>query len=129
MRNGPLALLPQKVQYVASGAASFFAENAVFSLCFYALSFNYAWANILSIAVAAMVNFYLNRQFVFKNSTKQIHHQVILYGCLLIMNLVISTLLIGLLIEFMPVYAAKLTATVLVVCWTFVIYKKIIFKN
>ncbi len=113
-----------------SGALSFCVENLFFNLFFYIVALNYVASNIGSISIALVVNFFVNRYFVFQlvkgNSIKQFVRYLILVAC----NLTVSTLLIGMLLQAgVEGYIAKFVVTVIIVCWTYIIYNKVIFKE
>lgn len=125
------ALNSQLIRYLLSGITTFLIENIVFSIGFYLVNVSYVYANITSICIAVLVNFYINKKFVFKNNNQiKTQFQFFLYIVLVLINMVVSTWIIGLLLnEGIPGYIAKFVATAAIVFWTYIIYKKIIFTS
>ena len=122
-------LANQTFRYLLSGILSFSVENISFSVFYYLLSMDHVASNILSIIIALIVNFFVSKKFVFRDHEEaKMKTQFAKYALLVLVNLIISTNLIGLLIDkSVPAYVAKFMVTCLVITWTYFIYKKIIF--
>lgn len=120
------------IRYVISGIASFLTENATFSLVYYIIGTNARVANVFSILVALVVNFILNKYYVFTTAddTGRKPAQLIQYLVLIALNLAISTYLIGVLVDMgVPGFISKIFTSTLIITWTYIIYKKIIFRD
>ena len=88
---------------------------------------------VLSVSIAywtsIVYNFTLNRLWSFEASKGMVPRQILLYGCLLLFNYLITiTIVAGLESLGMSEYIAKLFALVLTISWTYILYKKIVFK-
>jgi len=77
-----------------------------------------------------VLSFLLNRYWSFKSTSTNALKQFILYGILFIVNLGISNLLMMLFIDTFGIapMISKIMAIGILMCWNFVIYKKVIFK-
>lgn len=94
--------------------------------------------SILSLGLALSVttaywisigyNFLMNRYFSFQASEGLVPKQMILYGCLLFFNYLV-TILIVFILESIGVseYIAKMLALGVTVTWTYLLYKRIVF--
>jgi putative flippase GtrA len=122
-------LANQTFRYLLSGILSFSVENVSFSVFYYALSMGHVVSNVLSIVIALIVNFFVSKKFVFRDREEaKVKTQFAKYALLVLVNLIISTNLIGFLIgKSVPAYLAKFLVTCLVITWTYFIYQKIIF--
>lgn len=122
----------QAIRYIISGICSFLTENCTFLLFYYLLELSPMIANISSICIALSVNFFLSKYYVFSNpkNTSRITKQLPSYLLLVACNAAISTYSITILIAHsVPAYLAKLLITTLIICWTYFIYKRYIFKK
>ncbi len=119
------------VRYVISGILSFIIENVVFSSSADIVGLTVVYSNTISILIALLVNFFVSKNFVFQNKTKhKPFRQFSLYAGLVLFNLIVSTILINYLISYDVIgYVAKFLVTSLAVVWTYIIYKKIVFKE
>jgi putative flippase GtrA len=87
-------------------------------------------ANALSFLCGLTISFSLNKYWVFK-SEKPASAEFTKYFALAAINLGVSTLLIGLLVNvanIMPLIAKPMTI-ILIALWNYVIFSKYIFKN
>lgn len=127
-----MVLLEKRVvRYILSGILSFAVENTSFIIFYYPLHLEVKVANIFSIGVALIVNFFVSRSFVFRHkgtkmvATKQFSQYIVL----VLFNLTISTLSVAALVHRgVPGIIAKPAVTSVIVCWTYIIYKRLIFK-
>jgi len=129
---GTTAIPARIIKYVVSGAISFGVENGSFLFLFYAWQVNVAVANVLSIAVALLVNFALNKYFVFNNASSSLktRHQFARYVPLVSFNVLVSTLLVSALVHWrVPGFIAKPSVTLVVASWTYLAYKRFIFAS
>jgi putative flippase GtrA len=122
------------VRYGFVGGASFIVEYSSFLLLYGSIGIDYRIANIGSMLLSLSFNFILNRRMVFgiKGAflSKKTSVHLTKYLALAVFNILMSTLVIGALVHWgVKEYVAKLIAIMLVVSWTFIIYKTIIFKE
>lgn len=88
----------------------------------YAVSFAY-WVSIA-------YNFTLNRIWSFKATEDMVRKQIIYYGILLLFNYLVTLGVVwGLESMGLSEYIAKLFALALTITWTYLFYKKFVFKN
>jgi putative flippase GtrA len=122
---------PKVVRYIASGLLSFLVEIVSFMISFYAISAGVEVSNIISISIAVVVNFVVSKHYVFKgsNGSARTRRQFMRYSVLVGINLVVSTILVSRLVKLdVPAYVAKPFVTLLVAAWTYIAYKRAIFK-
>ncbi|NLW27622.1 MAG: GtrA family protein [Hungateiclostridium saccincola] len=92
-------------------------------------TYRYLLANAIAYVVAFWYNFLLNRFWSFKSKVN-IFKQLKQYSALFIFNLIIASVLLYLLsdkIGIMP-KISKILVMGMLVCWNFVLYKKVIYK-
>ena len=124
----------QLLKYVFTGGLSFAIEYSSFLLFASFMKIDYRLSNIASMLIALSINFYLNRRYVFMANggleSSSVSTQFIKYIILLVFNIIASTAIIGLLVDReVEKYIAKLIAVMLVVSWTYLAYKLVIFKK
>lgn len=133
--------LMQFVKYVTVGFSSFCGEYLLFNLI-YNVSKNKTFtagvfsftgsmlANTVSIFIAFWFCFVLNRIWSFK-SKGNIYRQLIYYSILFVVNLFISNTIIHQFEVWFMISPriSKLFAMGAIVCWNFLIYKFIIYKE
>jgi len=120
------------LKYLISGGSAFLAEYSIFLFLFYVLiKNNIVLANMISYVSGFLVSFLLNRSWVFKsaNHRYKLQHQATMYVALGILNLVISTIAIKILHNYLPGYAAKIVTVVAIAAWNFVVYQKLLFRD
>lgn len=120
------------IKYIFSGITTFIIENLAFLVAFYAMGLNAVSSNMISIFMSAIYNFSVSKYFVFSSTKKKgrTGYQAVYYGVLVLSNAMISTLIIKLLIEEgLDAYIVKPLVTLVIVSWTFFVYKFIIFKK
>lgn len=118
-------------RYIASGILSFIVEYGVFLVLFYLLGLEVKISNILSVSVALLVNFFVSKNYVFVSNSysKKTSHQFLAYVALVLTNVTLSTVVVSFLVHHnIAGYIAKPIVMVLIAGWTYIIYKKVIFK-
>ncbi|NSW92611.1 MAG: GtrA family protein [Firmicutes bacterium] len=121
--------LRQFLKYVTTGGISFGAEYTMFYMLFRILKLWYIWSNSIAMTFGFTISFFLNRFWSFK-SQGNAYRQFIMYGVLFLVNLFISNMLMLLFSGTFGIkpLISKLVTVGILVCWNFVIYKKVIFK-
>lgn len=121
-------------RYLFVGVITVIFEYSTFVVLNQLLHVNYKLSNVCSMIVAVLINFTLNKYFVFKiepssaRSNTQI--QFLRYIVLFLFNLMLSTFIIGLLVRTgLKTYIAKLVSICVITAWTYLIYKAVIFKG
>jgi len=97
------------------------------------LKIDYRLSNVISIVAAVSLNFVLNRNYVFENTNIIVNSrnskQFIKYIVLLLFNMIMSTVIVGSLISMgIKSYISKLISIIMIVSWTYFVYKTVIFK-
>lgn len=116
-------------RYAITGLIAFGVEYTTFYLLYHIFGLWYVWSNSIAMTVAFSISFTLNRFWSFK-SRENIFRQFIMYGTLFIINMIISNVVMLLLTDILGIkpLLSKLVAVGMIVCWNFVINKKVIFK-
>lgn len=117
----------QVLTYLLVGGSTALLELVLFQLLFQFSGLGPALSNIIAVVVSTACNFLLNG-FVTFQSSSNLTRSIVLYLALFLFNLWFSTTVITLLIDVgcLPVLA-KLATMVCIVCWNFVLYKKVVF--
>ena len=120
------------VRYILSGILSFIIENSTFLILYYPLHLEVKLANVISICVALTVNFFVSKYYVFEDKASLIYakKQFVKYTALVAVNLFISTVIVSTLVHHgLKGYLAKPMVTVVIAAWTYIAYKKLVFRN
>lgn len=100
----------------------------LFQLLYYLAGWSVAVANVTAVATATVCNFLLNRGFTFQSTSNPVRSAV-LYGVLFAFNTCFSTVVISLLVgQGIDATLAKLATMVCIVCWNYVLYRKVVFR-
>jgi len=120
----------QFLKYGISGGLAFILEYSSFFILNNLIGLWYVWSNSIAMTLGFVLSFLLNRYWSFKSTSTNALKQFILYGILFIVNLGISNLLMMLFIDTFGIapMISKIMAIGILMCWNFVIYKKVIFK-
>lgn len=124
-------LSTQVLKYFFSGGATFSVEYASFLIFVYCFSFSVWIGQILSYCIALAVNFWLLKNWTFRQSSAQhTRIQIVRYLLLVVINMPLTALMINMLHKAgMEAFLAKLVVVSAVAIWNYVIYSKLIFKN
>lgn len=119
-------------KYLLAGGSAFTTEYILFFLLFSVLSAQVYVANSLSFCGGLIVSFTLNRGWAFKSDDfhHRGHHQLVMYVCLAICNLLLTNVIIGLLKKFhIDPLVGKIAAMLFIVVWNFFIFRLVIFRE
>jgi putative flippase GtrA len=121
--------LHQFIKYATTGGIAFCVEYVTFYLLYSILGLWYIWSNSIAMTVAFSISFTLNRFWSFK-SKGNAFKQLIMYGTLFLVNVFVSNMVMLLFTDVLGIkpLLSKLIAVGIIVCWNFVINKKVIFK-
>ncbi|MDB5180431.1 MAG: hypothetical protein JWO54_189 [Candidatus Saccharibacteria bacterium] len=122
-------LIVRLTKFLLSGGTAALVEYVVFLLLQHFMV-GLLIANSISFLCGFVVSFILNRSWVFSSNgavKKQLGSYTILAG----INFLISNGVLWLLVEALniPSPVAKLFTMVMIACWNYVLFSKIIFKN
>lgn len=119
----------QAVRYVVTGLSSAAFEFAFLFVFKDLVGLSVIASNSTALAIVFWFNFLMNRYWSFKSKTK-LSKQLAMYLVLFIFNLGASDLIMYLLVDrlSMQYLLAKVFAIGAVVCWNFILYKKVIYK-
>lgn len=123
-----ITTITQGFRYVVVGGISALFELLLFLGCYELLHVPAAYSNIIALVSSTIVNFSINRQWSFKSSAN-LAGSMIKYGILFLFNLGFSTFVVTWLIGLgLPAVLAKFITMACIVCWNFVLYRKVVFK-
>ena len=92
------------------------------------ITHNIIIANIIARIISSICNFSINKKLVFKSS-KNIKDEIIKYYSLVIIILILNTIILKILSNFITPYIAKIIVEILLFIINYIIQKKIIFKG
>lgn len=123
--------IKQFLKYGISGGLAFILEYSTFYILNNLAGLWYIWSNSIAMTLGFVLSFLLNRYWSFKATSANALKQLIMYGILFVVNLGISNLLMMLFIDALGINSmiSKILAIGVLMCWNFVIYKKIIFRQ
>jgi len=119
----------QIMRYLITGICSAAIEFSLLFVFKGLMGLSVVVANSIALSIVFWFNFLMNRIWSFKSKMK-LSKQLGMYSLLFLFNLGASDLIMYLLTDrlSMQYLLAKVFATGTVVCWNFVIYKKVIYK-
>ncbi len=122
--------LQQLVRYLVTGVGSFLFEYALFYVFLRWLGLYELVANSVAIFLAFCLNFTINRIWSFE-SKEPLLKQLLLYISLFAFNMLFSNGFIFAASSWLSIspLISKVLAMCLIVCWNFIIYKKVIFRS
>lgn len=117
----------QFARYLIVGICSASIELLFFT-SFRMLSVNLSLSNIIATIIATLFNFFVNRGWSFRTSSK-LNRSSVMYLALFCLNMAFSTNAIGFMVK-LGVYEAfaKLITMALITMWNFIIYRKLVFR-
>lgn len=118
-------------KYLVIGTCAFVGEYGSFLALFKMVHLPLIAANSISFAVGLFISFGFNRHWSFKNESfhKRVHQQMVLYGGLALINLLLTNVIISLLSRAGVLPAvAKIIVMACVATWNFFIYRHAIFN-
>lgn len=121
----------QLFRYLVTGFTAFGMEYAFYVLLYKVVGLDYVLASMLVYALIFGFSFMVNRKWSFE-STGDIRRQTILYLLLFVFNLVVSNVfLLQFFTETLGISAliSPFLKMACVVCWNFLAYKYVIYKN
>lgn len=115
------------VRYVVVGALSIAIDYGFLLFLYRVMGMPLVVATPVAFLMALGVNFLLQQRWAFQASHAR--RQPVLFGLLVVANLVFTTLFITMLagVHIGP-EISKLAATALITAWNFILFKKVIFK-
>lgn len=121
----------QLMRYLVTGFTAFGIEYGLYVLLYKIVGFDYILASVVVYALVFGFSFMVNRKWSFE-STGDIKRQTFLYLMLFLFNLVVSNVfLLKFFTETLGINAliSPFLKMACVVCWNFLAYKYIIYKN
>ena len=117
-------------RYVLTGLMSFAIEYTLFYLLFNFAHLKDMYAHTLALSVTFWFNFIINRIWSFK-SKANLKKQLLQYFTLYLINLAITNALLYLLSHVLSLNPnfSKILVMGAVVCWNFILYKKVIYRE
>lgn len=103
-------------------------ELVLFQTFYSVLAVDVSLSNIFAVLIATAYNFLVNRTVAFKSSSN-LARSIVLYTLLFLVNLTITTVAITAMVNVgVNSILAKILMQACVVCWNFVLYRKVVFK-
>lgn len=117
-------------RYLVAGGLTFLTDYGLFLLLHYIFGFPVVYANTTSFIFSVIVNFSLNKTWVFDGKHKQkVTWQFSIYFILALINLALTNIFIYLLVNAgVWAFVAKLILVAAVAVWNYIIYRSVIFK-
>ena len=127
-------ILSKKIlRYILAGGSTFLLEYMSYLVLLYTLKVPLVLSITLGYVIALTYNFLMNKMWVFSANkhSKSLNTQMVLYLLLLGFNYIVNVsatyyLTVYLLV---PAYISRLLVMILIVCWNFIIYNKLIFTR
>lgn len=117
------------IKFIASGGTAAGVEFVVFFILEYYSGINTMAAQATSFCCGLVVSFILNKFWVFEAKSSSAYKKEAFFFLVLgVSNLVITTLLMGILPLYMPSFVAKIILMVCVAVWNYLIFNNIIFR-
>lgn len=115
-------------KYIIIGGTCALCELLLFTI-FEIIGLGIFVSNICSVVIATVINYSLNKFWAFESKERSIK-SLVLYLCLFAFNITFSSEFIMFLSNTgINSIVAKLISMILITCWNFVLYKKVIFKK
>lgn len=134
-------LLGQLVRSLIAGGTASLVDLSVFSLSVNVFRINYIISNTLSFALGLIVNYILNREWVFNKEVHNTGRDFLIFSLIGVFGLVLSNILLFVFIDLKLIYffvgfssdsfansASKVFVILLVFIWNFTARKKLIFS-
>jgi len=121
------ALIKQGARYLVVGFSSFALEFLLFAGLYELVAVHVVVSNVIAIIGSSLYNFIMSRSWTFKSSSSLLR-SVILYLLLFFWNQLFSSWTILFLMEQgISALFAKVVTMAIIVCWNFVLYRKVVF--
>ena len=115
-------------KYIIIGGTSALCELMLFTI-FQIIGMSIFISNISSVIISTIINYLLNKFWAFKSQTRSIK-SLVLYIGLFIFNITFSSQFIVILSNVgVKSIVAKFISMILINCWNFILYKKVVFKE
>lgn len=120
------------LRYILVGGFAYFAEMTTIYLLHNILGLSAVWSVAISFWIGFCMTFILQKIITFRNTSKHpktVAKQVFLYGMLVAFNYGFSLLMVYLLHNKLNVFVIRTLTIVIIVCWNYLIYSKLIFNS
>lgn len=115
-------------KYIIIGGTSALCELMLFTI-FQIIGMSIFISNISSVIISTIINYLLNKFWAFKSQTRSIK-SLVLYIGLFIFNITFSSQFIVILSNVgVKSIVTKFISMILITCWNFILYKKVVFKE
>lgn len=93
------------------------------------IGIHYLWSAAIAYSLGMATNYTLNKVFSFKNKSKKIARQFMLFAIVAIIGLLLNQIIMWLLVEYGGLYfmTAKMISICIVVLWSYYGHKKLTF--
>lgn len=119
--------IKQVLAYLLVGGGTAVLELALFQILYALTPLGAGVSNVVAVVVATACNFALNGTVTFQRSSN-LARSIMLYCLLFAFNTAFSTTIITMADSIgVPAILAKLATMACIVCWNFILYKKVVF--
>jgi putative flippase GtrA len=126
---------PQFVKFFVVGFSAFLVDFGLLTFQIYVLNFNpfagiISIANVISVSVAIVYSFILQRTWTFRSQDKRVVRQGGKYVVVAMFSITLNNIIYGFMIQFGLIPPlAKFLVTSLQMCWSYVLYKWVVFRG
>jgi putative flippase GtrA len=125
-------LTPRQLRFLAAGVLTVLTDYATFFVAYGVLGIDLGVATVASFMAGLVVSFGLNKLWVFESRGDSIARsagQLLLYGLLLVVNIVFTYYFIAILQHRFDIdpRISKLASIAIVTAWNYVLYSRVIF--
>lgn len=122
------------IKYLVSGVTSLAADYGTFLLLYYILNISLRISVPTGLVTGLVVSFVLNKFWAFEAAKQLGQHklalQMVMYGILVALNTAFTYYFVKVSLTYsVPASVSKLVAVAATVCWNYVLYKKVIFRE
>ncbi|MDR1087798.1 MAG: GtrA family protein [Coriobacteriales bacterium] len=118
----------QGLRYLVVGFSSAAIELVLFFVLYQVLGIFVVASNVVALTAATVFNFTLSRTWTFQ-SVQSLPRSLVLYLVLFAWNQFFSSVaIVGLIDLGVPAMLAKVITMGVIVCWNFVLYRKVVFR-
>ncbi len=117
-------------RYLVTGGITFVSDYSTFLFLYYIVGFSSPQSGVMSFFIGLIINFSLQRYWVFKGNSKQLaRREVIGYGVLAVTNFFVTAYGLLFLDHLgVPAFVAKLLLVGMIMVWNYLLYKNVIFR-
>ena len=123
--------LHSAVKYIFVGSIGFLINISIFWILINKIHIWYIYSAIISFILSTLIGFQLHRKITYSCSDKINGNMIIYYYFINIVNIIINTVLIFIFVEYIHILKilSIIISNLLISIYSYIFYKKIIFKK